>query len=248
MMGTFGTVHFCSLPSLFSLCLFSLSLSLCNFVIFPHPHSPFDITSSHTPWFQIIKGHAEKIAAQGYRCLVPDLYHGKVGVDREEATHLYTNLDWPRAVEEMKQAVEYLKEQGATKVGAIGFCMGGALSLAAAQHCGIDCAAPFYGVPSSQLCQPEAIKVPVALHFGELDDHKGFSDPDTAHSFAEKVNAAGGSAEVYIYEKCGHAFLNTGAEAVAKRQYMGFAEPPKEQQELAWNRVFAFFEQHLKKQ
>lgn len=35
--------------------------------------------------------------AQGYRCLVPDLYKGKLGVNVEEAHHLMTNLDWPGA-------------------------------------------------------------------------------------------------------------------------------------------------------
>lgn len=37
----------------------------------------------------IIKAHALKInKAGGYRCLVPDLYKGKIGVDKEEAAHV----------------------------------------------------------------------------------------------------------------------------------------------------------------
>ena len=31
---------------------------------------------------------------QGYRCLIPDLYKGKLGVNVEEAHHLMSNLDW----------------------------------------------------------------------------------------------------------------------------------------------------------
>ena len=195
---------------------------------------------------QLVKGHAINIAAQGYRCLIPDVYHGKIGVDKEEASHLLSKLDWMRAVDEIKQAVEYLRNDGAIKIGAIGFCMGGALSLAAAQHADIQCAQPFYGSPSPQLAQPENIKVPVALHFGALDTMAGFSDPDTARTLAEKMNAAGGCAVAYIYEQCGHAFLNPGEEGIAKREHMEFPEPPVEQQNLAWERVFAFFEEHLK--
>ena len=30
----------------------------------------------------------------GFRCIVPDLYKGKLGVDVEEAHHLMSNLDW----------------------------------------------------------------------------------------------------------------------------------------------------------
>lgn len=168
-------------------------------------------------------------------------------MDKEEAHHLLSNLDWPRAVQELGQAVEYLKQRGATKIGAIGFCMGGALALAAAQHCGIDCAAPFYGTPQAQLCQPENIKVPVALHTGELDGMAGFSSPDTINAFAEKVNAAGGSAEAFIYPECGHAFLNEGEFGKEKRDHMGFPHPPPEQQQLAWERVFAFLDENLKK-
>lgn len=35
----------------------------------------------------------------------------------------------------------------------MGFCMGGALTFAAAQHAGVDCAAPFYGIPDPAICQ-----------------------------------------------------------------------------------------------
>jgi carboxymethylenebutenolidase len=44
--------------------------------------------------------------------------------------------------------------------------MGGALTFAAAQHAGVDCAAPFYGTPDPAVCTPDEIKVPVQAHFG----------------------------------------------------------------------------------
>lgn len=40
----------------------------------------------------------------------PDLYKGKVGVDKEEAQHLMSNLDFPTAVQEIKACVQYLRE------------------------------------------------------------------------------------------------------------------------------------------
>jgi carboxymethylenebutenolidase len=42
-------------------------------------------------------------------------------------------------------------------VGAIGFCMGGALSLAAAQLAGVDCVAPFYGIPAVSKAQAAGV-------------------------------------------------------------------------------------------
>lgn len=65
---------------------------------------------------------------------------------------LMTNLDFPAAVKELGDAVSYLKASGATKVGVVGFCMGGALTFAAAQHAGVDAAAPFYGIPDPAIC------------------------------------------------------------------------------------------------
>lgn len=38
----------------------------------------------------LIKDMALKISKHGYRCLVPDLYKGKIGVDKEEAQHVST--------------------------------------------------------------------------------------------------------------------------------------------------------------
>lgn len=35
----------------------------------------------------------------------------------------------------------------------MGFCMGGALTLCAAQHAGVDAANPFYGLPGPEICQ-----------------------------------------------------------------------------------------------
>lgn len=194
----------------------------------------------------IIKGHAQMLAHQGYRCLVPDLYKGKVGVDKEEASHLMGNLDFQVAVEELKDAVSYLKEEGSEHVGCVGFCMGGALAIAAAQHCDIQAGAPFYGLPNPQIAQPENIKIPLLMSYGELDITKGFSDPESAKAFYDKVQAAGGQAELHIYPGCGHSFFNVGEKATETRKYMDYAEPPKEQQELAKERLLAFFEKHLK--
>ncbi len=67
--------------------------------------------------------------------LVPDLYKGKLGVDKEEASHLMSNLDWDVAAREIAQAAAHLRAEGSPKVGATGFCMGGALTLVGAATC-----------------------------------------------------------------------------------------------------------------
>lgn len=184
--------------------------------------------------------------ATGYRCLVPDLYKGNIGVDKEEANHLMSNLDFPGAVKELGEAVKYLKSTGATKVGVVGFCMGGALSFAAAQHAGVDAAAPFYGIPDPAICNPAAIKVPVQAHFGQLDTMKGFSDPESIAAVVDKMKAAGAPVELFMYEHCGHAFMNAlTAGGRDKIKEVGQADPPTDEPKKALERLVAFFMQHL---
>ena len=68
---------------------------------------------------------------------------------------------------------------GCKKVGVTGFCMGGALSLASAALIPeeISAAAPFYGIPSADLCDVGKIKIPLQGHFGSKDTRAGFSSP-----------------------------------------------------------------------
>lgn len=183
----------------------------------------------------------------GVRVLIPDLYKGKIGVDMEEASHLMDSLDFLKAVDEFKLATEYLKAHGAAKVGVVGFCMGGALTFAAAQHAGVTAAAPFYGTPSeAKVCEVEKIKVPVQAHFGKIDGFKGFADPDTAHAVEAKMKAAGCHAEFYHYDESGHAFMNAlFPEGIEKMKANGFPIPPPEQPVLALDRVVDFFKKQL---
>src|SRR5688572_7679858 len=73
-----------------------------------------------------IKGVADKLAGDGFRALVPDLYRGKVTLDRKEAEHLMTGLNFGDAAgQDVRGAVRHLKAKS-SKVGVTGFCMGGA--------------------------------------------------------------------------------------------------------------------------
>ena len=57
------------------------------------------------------------------------------------------------------------------QVGVTGFCMGGALTLAAAALAPeVDAAAPFYGIPGADLADVSKIKIPIQCHFGDADD------------------------------------------------------------------------------
>jgi carboxymethylenebutenolidase len=149
-----------------------------------------------------IKDLCARFAAEGYQALAPDLYHGKSTVEAEEAQHLMEGLDWPRAVEEITAAVKALRDRGAPKVGVVGFCMGGALSMLAAANSGVDAAVSFYGFPPDKSAVDKDCP-PTQIFFGE--DEGFFSVPD-AQEWASK-RADQGSA-CHVYPGAGHAFFN----------------------------------------
>ena len=78
-------------------------------------------------------------------------------------------------VEDIRGAASYLRSTGSARVGTIGFCMGGALALAAACRAPevVDCAAPFYGIPPHALADASTVTRPVQGHFGDKDAMKG---------------------------------------------------------------------------
>jgi len=167
--------------------------------------------------------------------LVPDLYRGKVATDHETAGHYMSDLDWPGAVQDIAGAAKYLKEKGCKKVGVTGFCMGGALALASAALIPeeISAAAPFYGIPSAELCDVGKIKIPLQGHFGSKDTLAGFSSPKDVESLKQKLDAGGVNYEVFMYDT-GHAFTNP-----TNPNYT------KEICDLALGRMIEFMKKHL---
>lgn len=132
----------------------------------------------------------------------------------EEAGHLLSGLDWKGAVEDIQGAVNYLNSKGVNKVGIVGFCMGGALSIAASVFVeGIHAAAPFYGIPKPELleCDASKARAPLQLHFGTKDSAKGFSDPEAQDKLEKILKDSGRDYVFYRYEGAEHAFANEKA-------------------------------------
>jgi carboxymethylenebutenolidase len=187
-----------------------------------------------------IKGVADKLAAQGYRALVPDLYRGKVAVEAKEAEHLMTNLNFGDAAgQDVRGAVQYLK-QSSPKVGVTGFCMGGALTLLSAVHVPeADAAVPWYGFPPIEYVDATKIRAPLLGHYA-IDDVP--FPIATVDKLEEKLRAAKVKFEFHRY-KAQHAFANETAVGAGK---LPITEYNPEAAELAWRRTMEFFARHLK--
>ena len=177
-----------------------------------------------------IKGVADRLAAEGYRAMVPDLYRGNVTLDAAEANHLMSELDFTDASSnDIAGAVHYLNHDGG-KVGVVGFCMGGALSILSAIQTEADCASSWYGIPPEEAGDVSQIHMPVQGHFALQDS---FFTPAMADAVEEKLIAAGLSHEFYRYD-AGHAFGNE----------TGSAYDP-ESTRTAWIRTLDFFSRYL---
>jgi carboxymethylenebutenolidase len=181
-----------------------------------------------------IKGVANRLADMGYRALVPDLYRGKVTLDTAEANHLMTGLNFAdAATQDIHGAAQYLK-QTSPKVGVVGFCMGGALTVLAAVFVKeLDAASSWYGFPPEGAADVRTISIPLQMHFAEQDQ---FFTPDQARALEAKLKEGKVKNETY-WHKANHGF---GNETNLIGTYN--AEAAK----LAWQRTTDFFARHLK--
>lgn len=96
-----------------------------------------------------IKNVCDRFAKEGYAALAPDLYHGKTTRSPDEAGKLMMAMSISEAEKDLRGGIQYLIAHQACqgdKVGTIGFCMGGALSLyAATKNPQVGACVVFYG-------------------------------------------------------------------------------------------------------
>lgn len=184
-----------------------------------------------------IKENARKFAEKGYVALAVDLYRGKVTTDPGEAHELMRGLPQDHAVRDMKAAFDYLaarKDVDAKKIGSIGWCMGGGLSLQlAVREPRLAACVVNYGSMPTESADIQKISAPILGNFGAED--RGIP-PSAVHEFEQAMKAAGKSIDAKIYDGAGHAFENPNNK--------GGYRP--EAAADAWSRVFAFFAKTLK--
>lgn len=187
-----------------------------------------------------IRGVADKLAKEGYRALVPDLYRGKVALAANEAEHLMNGLNFGEAAgQDIRGAVQYLKGSGSAKAGVTGFCMGGALTLLSAVNVPeMDAGVVWYGYPPLEYIDASKIKVPLMAHWATHDQAFPIAKVD---DLEKMLGAAKVGYEFHRYD-CKHAFANETADS--KNMDMLKYDPVAA--ELAWGRTMAFFARHLR--
>jgi len=180
----------------------------------------------------------DRLAAQGFVALAPDLYGGRTTHDAEEAGALMMALPVEDSAHELAGAVEFLLGHDAVTsatVGAVGFCMGGGfvLLLAAQQGAKVSAAVPFYGVGPAVPQAYAGLTAAVQGHYGEKDD---FYPADDARRQEAQIREESGAEVEFFFYDAAHAFFN---DTNALGTY------DSEDATLAWDRTVSFLRDHV---
>lgn len=183
-----------------------------------------------------IKDVCDRLAAAGFVALAPDLYHGKTTKSPDQAGKMMMALRIDEVEKELKGAVDYLLKHDAVtskKIGIVGFCMGGALSLyAATKNENIGASVVFYGGHPNVKPDLPNLHAPVLGLYAEKD---GFVTPQIVHELKGKLKELGKEIEVHIYPGADHAFFNDSRPEVYDEEAAADA----------WRRTVEFLKQRL---
>jgi carboxymethylenebutenolidase len=153
----------------------------------------------------------------------------------DEASHMMNGLDFPGAThQDIHGAVSHLAAIGgpALKTACMGFCMGGALTIAAAVHVpGLNAAVCYYGIPPADFADPARIAIPFQGHFADQDD---WCTPAAVDGLEAALKAAGQTPEIHRYAAA-HGFFNERRPDVYNAAIAN----------LSWERTVAFLGLHL---
>lgn len=183
-----------------------------------------------------IKDVCDRFAGAGFVALAPDLFHGKKTESPDEAGKLMMALRIDEAEQDLGAAVSYLSTHDAVtseKIGVVGFCMGGALSLyTATKNHKIGACVVFYGGHPKVKPDLPNLNAPVLGLYAERD---GFVTPELVRELEREVKALGKQIEVVSYPNTDHAFFNDTRPEV----YNASAAAD------AWRRTTEFLRKHL---
>ena len=192
-----------------------------------------------------MRGLAEKLAAEGFVTLVPDMFwrieprfERKDESGLGDAFAMVQKFDFETAVADIHATHAHLlaMPECTGKVGVTGFCLGGGLAFAAATRSrvegrGPDAAVSYYGSPVNDLLGfVDQLECPTMFHYGNDD---AFIPEE---KIAEVERAVAGKDHVVFHRyDAGHAFSNWDAPSMYRA----------EAAELAWSRTLEFFKAHL---
>jgi carboxymethylenebutenolidase len=184
-----------------------------------------------------IESIVDRFAVEGFVALAPDLYHGQTAKSPDEAGKLMMAMRIDEAERDLAGAIDHLLAQPevtSKKVGTIGFCMGGALSLyAASRNKKVGACVVFYGGHPAVKPDLASLEAPVlGIYAGK--DH--FVSPEVVDALDQQLNDLAKRHEFHRYPNADHAFFNDTRPEV----YHPVAAAD------AWAKTLAFLQRELK--
>lgn len=183
-----------------------------------------------------IKKVTDRFAEAGFTALAPDFYLGQKAEKPDDAGRLMMALNIDQAEKIVRGAVDALLAQDSTqgdKLGVVGFCMGGQLSLYAASiNPKIGACVDYYGVHPNVTPKLENLQAPVLGFFAEHDAHV---TPSVVQNLSQKLTALGKKHDFVTYPNIHHAFFNETRPDV-------YHQPSAED---SWKKMIDFFKKQL---
>ena len=184
-----------------------------------------------------VKEQTVKLASEGFVALAVDLYRGKVAADAGEAHELSRGLPDDRAVLDLMAGIVYLTTRNDvdhTRVGTIGWCLGGGYAVQLAMHVPrLGACVVNYGALPTDPNDLQNIGAPFLGNFGA--DDRGITPADV-QAFQKSMETIGRKVDIKIYDGAGHGFENPNNKDGYRPQAA----------EDAWNRTIAFLNKSLK--
>ncbi len=185
-----------------------------------------------------IRQLAQRLAAEGFVVAVPDLYHGKIATEPDEAQKMVMMIrgNVEKAAREIIGALDTLKAMPNVepkKLGLMGFCVGGFLAYyVASRYPDLGAVVPFYGAGYDPTPEEVAkVNAPVLAIYGSRDPSVPL---EQVRKIERMYKEAGKDITVKVFD-AGHAFLNPD-------HGMGNEKAAAE----AWPLAVNFLKEHLK--
>jgi carboxymethylenebutenolidase len=208
--------------------------TVSGWLVVPEGKGPFPAVMVIHEWWGLnawVKESAERLAKEGYVALAIDLYRGKVAETSDEAHQLSRGVPEDRAARDLNAAFAYLKgrkDVKASKIGSVGWCMGGGYSLESAVLLPeLSACVVCYGRLVTDSTAIAGINASVLGIFGGAD--KGIP-PASALEFEGTAKGMKKNVSVTVYPEAGHAFMNPNNAG-------GYREADARD---AWARILAF--------
>lgn len=188
---------------------------------------------------KVMRDIADSLAEEGYTAVCPDLFWriepniditDQTDSEWEKAFSYFRAFNVDTGVEDIAATIAWTRAQGHSKVGAVGYCLGGLLAFLTAARTDADATVSYYGVGiDNYLGEAGKVRKPAQLHIAEED---GFVSKESQAKMKAGLTAP--NFELYSYPGRDHAFAREGG----KHFHPGDAR-------MANERTMSFFGRHL---